>query len=134
MTSPGTSFEGMHCWVKIRPLAEHVVLIAIGGLDVGEHGERPMDAVAALLPADRKVELFIDARDALGPSTDVSAAWAQWLARHRESFFAINMLTGSRFVRLTAGFVRKFAELNEMMRIYTDPGAFETALSLSLAR
>jgi hypothetical protein len=134
MSSPGTTFEGVHCWVKIRPLAERVVLIAIGGRDVGEHGEQPMEAVAALLPAAHKVELFIDARDALGPSTDVSAAWAQWLARRRDSFSEINMLTGSRFVQLTAGFVRKFADLNETMRIYTDPTAFETALSLSLAR
>ena len=40
----------------------------------------------------------------------------------------------TRGVQLTAGFVRKWADLNETMRIYTDATAFETALSLACSR
>jgi hypothetical protein len=43
------------------------------------------------------------------------------------------MLTGSPFIQLTAGFVRRFADLGEVMRIYTDPAAFEGALASSVA-
>jgi len=43
------------------------------------------------------------------------------------------MLTGSRFIRLTADFVRRFAELGDAMRIYTDPAAFDGALSNAIA-
>jgi hypothetical protein len=126
-------FEGVHCTVTVRRLHDWALLVEISGRDVGEHGDRPMTALAGLLPAKGKTELFIDARRALGPSTDVSAAWAVWLAQRREAFSRVNMLTGSRFVQLTADFVRKWSALNDAMRIYTDPTAFETALSLSTA-
>ena len=43
------------------------------------------------------------------------------------------MLTGSRFIRLTADFVRRFADLGELMRIYTDPAVFDGALSNAVA-
>jgi hypothetical protein len=39
------------------------------------------------------------------------------------------MLTGSRFVQLTADFVRRFAELGDAMLIYTDGVAFDEALA-----
>ncbi len=124
-------FDGVHCTVGVRRLEPGVLLVQIRGHDVGEHGDGPMKALAALLPERGTAELFIDARDALGPSTDVSAAWALWLADHRAVFTRVNMLTGSKFVQLTAAFVRKWADLNETMRIYTDATAFETALSLA---
>lgn len=63
---------------------------------------------------------------------DVSSDWAVWLGRHRDALRQISMLTGSRFVQLTADFVRRFAELGEVMRIYTDVSAFEDALSNAL--
>ena len=124
-------FEGVHCTVAVRCVQPNVLLVQIRGRDIGEHGEQPMEALASLLPATGKVELFIDAREALGPSTEVSAGWAVWLAQHRHAFSHINMLTGSKFVQLTAAFVRKWADLNQTMRIYTDATAFETALSLA---
>ena len=133
MDDAAIGFEGVHCTVKIRALAPRVLAdVATGDAD-DEHADRPMIALAGLLPTEGVVELFIDAREALGPSTDVSAGWAQWLARHRTAFARINMLTGSRFVQLTAGFVRKWADLSDTMRIYTDAASFETALSLALA-
>jgi hypothetical protein len=64
----------------------------------------------------------------------VSAAWAQWLAQHRAYLAQIHMLTGSRFVELTAGFVRKFAALEDKMRIYTDAAPFDEALGSAMAR
>lgn len=43
------------------------------------------------------------------------------------------MLTGSRFIQLSAGSVWKFADMGELMLIYTDPASFEGALSNSIA-
>lgn len=133
MAEDAFHFEGVHCTVKVQRVHDWVLLVQVDGRDIGEHGERPMEALSRLLPAHGKAELFIDARRALGPSTDVSASWAVWLAQHRHAFSRVNMLTGSRFVNLTAAFVRKWSELNDAMRIYTDATAFETALSLSVA-
>ena len=46
------------------------------------------------------------------------------------------MLTGSRFIRITAGFVRGFANLEDVMCIYTDAKSFdeELATTISIAR
>jgi hypothetical protein len=41
------------------------------------------------------------------------------------------MLVGSRFIEVTADFVRRFAALEGVMRIYTDPAAFDEELSAS---
>ena len=44
------------------------------------------------------------------------------------------MLTGSRFVQLTADFVRRFAELGDSMSLYTDGKAFDEALQNAVGR
>jgi phage regulator Rha-like protein len=44
------------------------------------------------------------------------------------------MLTGSRFVQLTADFVRRFAELGDAMHVYTDGAAFDEALRAATHR
>ena len=43
------------------------------------------------------------------------------------------MLTGSRFIQMSAEFVRKFAGLEDAMRLYTDPATFDGALAHSIA-
>jgi hypothetical protein len=88
-----------------------------------------MQELSKDLAEGRPVELFIDAREVRGASIEVSGEWAQWLGKHRSHFRHITMLTGSRFIQLTANFVRRFADLGEVMRIYTDPAAFYAALA-----
>jgi hypothetical protein len=124
-------FVSLDCTMTIDELAPGVVLMVIEGIDIGQLGEAPFRTMAQLL-ADRRVELFIDARHARGPSMDVSGDWAVWLGRHRNALRHVSMLTGSRFVQLTADFVRRFAELGDIMRIYTEPSAFEGALADAL--
>jgi hypothetical protein len=101
-------------------------------MDVGELDGRPFVALNELLQVEGPVELFIDARDARGPSVDVSARWAGWLRENRERFQHVNMLTRSRFVQLTADFVQRFADLGDRMRIFTDPTSFDTVLQLAI--
>ena len=74
------------------------------------------------------VHFFIDARDTRGASIEVSGEWAVWLAARKNRFSRISMLVGSRFIEVTADFVRRFAELEGLMRIYTDPRAFDDDL------
>jgi len=123
-----TRLEGVHCTITVDAPASSVVLVIIEGTDVGELGDAPFQAVEARLTSDRKVELFIDARRARGPSIDVSNEWAQWLARHRDALLHASMLTGNRLVGVTADFVRRFADLGDLMRIYDDPSVFDGAL------
>jgi hypothetical protein len=131
MQSAGARLEALDCAMTIDEPAPGVVLVSIEGTDIGRLGDAPFQTLAPLVAGDRRVALFIDARHARA-SIDVSGDWALWLARHRSALCQVSMLTASRFVQVTADFVRRFAELGEQMRIYTDPGAFELALSHAL--
>jgi hypothetical protein len=135
MTTPTPArLEGRHCTMTIGAPEHGVVLVVIEGTDVGDLGSAPFAALDPLVDAaGRRVELFVDARAARGPSIDVSTEWALWLGKNRDRFRHVSMLTASRFVHVTADFVRRFAELGDLMRIYTDPSVFEGALSNALA-
>jgi hypothetical protein len=100
---------------------------SISGRDAGEHGNGPLSLLDDELRSG-PYALFVDARRTLGASIDVSNIWAQWLRAHRDHLLSIHMLTGSKFVQLTADFVRRFADLGDTMRIYTDGAAFDEAL------
>ncbi|MDB4954372.1 MAG: hypothetical protein JWO36_1941 [Myxococcales bacterium] len=122
------SFEGVHSTLTIaRPLS-HVVVLTITGRDAGEHGDGPLQALDDEIRRG-PFSLFIDARRTQGASVDVSNVWAQWLRARRDQLIRIHMLTGSRFVQLTADFVRRFAELGDAMLVYTDGAAFDEALA-----
>jgi hypothetical protein len=121
------TFEGRHSTFAIARPVPYVVVVTITGRDAGEHGNAPLFALEDELRAG-PYALFVDARRTLGASVDVSNIWAQWLRAHRDQLHGIHMLTGSTFVQLTADFVRRFAELGDAMRIYTDGAAFDEAL------
>ena len=121
------TFEGLHSTIVIARPAPHVVLMTISGRDAGEHGDGPQRALDEELRTG-PYALWIDARRTLGASVDVSNVWAQWLRANRDRLHAIHMLTGSKFVQLTADFVRRFAELGDAMHVYTDGAAFDEAL------
>jgi hypothetical protein len=126
-------FKGLHSTMTLDRPRPHIVTLVIIGRDVGEHGDAPLRVLDDELCAGA-FTLFIDARDTRGASVDVSNIWAQWLRRNRDQLHEIHMLTGSRFIQLTADFVRRFAELGDTMRIYTDGAAFDEALQLANRR
>ena len=136
MTAGPIRLEGVHCAITIDRPAPTVVLVTVEGTDTGELGEAPFRAMAPMFEAGPpgaaapdRVELFIDARHARGASIDVSSEWTAWMTRHRDRLHHISMLTGNRFIQLTAEFVRRFADLGDLMRLYTEPSVFEGALS-----
>lgn len=128
MATPAIRFDGIHCNLSIERLAVRVVLMRIGGTDVGEFGDAPMKALEEHIADSSPVHLFIDARDVRGASIEVSGEWAAWLSGHKRALTSVTMLTGSRFIQITAEFVRRFASLEGSMRICTDPAVFEQAL------
>ncbi|MFO0663986.1 MAG: hypothetical protein U0174_08545 [Polyangiaceae bacterium] len=119
--------QGRSASLTFRKVAREVVVLEITGSDGGEHGKAPFACLERAL-ADGPFSLFVDARDTKGASLDVSNSWAQWLARNRHRLGRVHMLTGSRFVKLTADFVRRFAGLGDMMVLYDDPSVFEETL------
>jgi len=125
-------YEGLHCRLSAEQLGPYVMLLRISGSDVGEFGGAPMQVLSEWLADASHVQFFIDARAVRGASVDVSSEWAKWLAKTKEKFDSITMLTGTPFIHITAEFVKRFSELEGIMRICTDPQAFENALNEAL--
>ncbi len=124
-------FEGAHCTLVLDWPAPGVAVVTFSGKDTNEFGDAPFQKLdEGLVPG---TELYIDARKATAASVDVSAEWAKWLGRRKASFAHVSMLTGSKFIQMSAGFVRRFADMGELMRLYTDAVAFDTAVQLSIA-
>jgi hypothetical protein len=126
-------YEGIHCRLAIDRPAAGVIVLKLTGWDVGEFGDAPMKEIGRLLATARPAQLYIDARQVKGATIDVSNDWALWLLSQRSAFSHISMLTGGPFVQLTAKFVRRFAGLDDTMRIYTDAAAFDRALDEAIA-
>jgi hypothetical protein len=132
MQPPDDHYDGVHCNVTIGQLSPRVLVLRISGTDIGEFGDAPMRSLEGRLGAAAPARLFIDARDVRGASIEVSGEWARWLGAHRKELDEIHMLTGSRFVEVTAGFVRRFSALEGVMRIYTEPAVFDAVLRESV--
>lgn len=126
--------EGIHCKFAIARPAPGVLVLRIVGWDTGELGDAPRQQLARDLSDEQPVELFVDAREVRGASVDVSGEWSIWFSKNRTRFSQINMLTGSPFIQLTANFVRRFADLGQIMRIYTEAGIFDAALAEAIER
>jgi hypothetical protein len=122
-------YDGMHCSLIIQRFPPCVVVLRISGCDVGEFGEAPMKALNEIATASNPIDLFIDARDVIGASIEVSGEWARWLIAHKPGLRTVTMLTGSRFIEITAAFVRRFATLEGTMRIFSEPAVFDFVLT-----
>ena len=115
--------------MTIERYAPEVLVLRISGTDVGEFGETPLRKLDELLAGVTQFRLFVDARDVQAASIAVSSEWAQWLIANRTRLRGVEMLTGSRFVQVTADFVRRFAELEGVMHVSTDRRAFDAVLA-----
>jgi hypothetical protein len=122
-------FEGIHCTLTIRRPSAGVVLAVFKGPDVGEFGDSPFQELAKDLAHGLPIELFVDARECLGASINVSNEWAQWMCSHRSQLHRVNILCGSRYLEVTVGFVRRFTQFGDRLRIYTEHDAFYLALT-----
>jgi hypothetical protein len=127
-------YEGRDFRLGIERPAPGIVVVRLSGIDAGEFGDDPLAELDRDLAADRLVELFVDARDVRGATLDVSRLWSDWLHKNRARFKRVTMLTGSRFIELTADFVRRYAGLEEIMHLHTDAGPFDAALGAAIDR
>jgi hypothetical protein len=125
---PSREYEGVHCALTIQRPAPAIAVVVLRGFDIGEFADFPMRELANDLDRYGSIELFIDARAVRGASIEVSGAWTLWMNSRVEQLRQIRLLTGSRYIQITAEFARRFVSLGERMQICTDPRAFEGGL------
>lgn len=129
---PTIEYEGVHCGLKINRPAPGIAVVVLCGCDIGEFADFPMRELGKDLARFGSIELFIDARAVKGASIEVSSEWAFWMRTHRLQLTRISMLTGSRYIHITADFVRRFGGLVDRMKIFTDQRAFDESLLSSV--
>jgi len=129
---PSVEHEGIHSGLTIRRPAPAIVVVVLSGTDIGEFADFPMRELAKDLAQSGTIELFIDARAVKSASIEVSSEWALWMSTHRTQLRQVSMLTGSRYIQITADFVRRFVGLIDRMKIFTDAAAFDESLDTSV--
>jgi hypothetical protein len=128
------NLDGAHCAVVLEQFSPSLVLMRLSGADTGELRDAPMKTLDEWLGESVDVEFFIDARNVRGASIDVSSDWAAWFTANRGRFKSITMLTGNKFIQITAEFVRRFAGLNGIMWVCTESAVFDLAFEQAQRR
>src|SRR4051812_38680788 len=72
------------CVFSYERLRLGTLLVTIRGSDAGQFGTSTLDEIRMELLRQRPLELFVDAREALGPATRVSDEWTHFFSLNRE--------------------------------------------------
>jgi hypothetical protein len=116
-----------------RPKAG-VLLVTIEGYDQGQLGTAPLDELGSVLRVAAPVELFVDARNAVGATVRVSEDWTRFLSRHRAELTHVHVLAGSKAVELTVAIARHLSRTDKLIQLYSDPTIFEVQLAAACKR
>jgi hypothetical protein len=111
-----------------------VLVVAISGHDKGQFGTLTLDEISLALKRDRPLELFIDAREAVGAAVSVSDEWTRFFATNRSDFTRVHVLAGTKVVQLTVAIAQHLSRTGSLIQIYSDAGIFESRLALACDR
>ena len=106
-----------------RPGVLHVV---ITGLDTGQFGTTTLDEIRAEIGRNRPVDLFVDAREAVGAAVSVSDEWTRFFSSHRGDLKRVHVLVGSKVLYLTVAIAQHLSRTGNLIQIYSDPETFDS--------
>jgi hypothetical protein len=112
------------CTFAYRRLKPGALLVTISGHDTGQFGTSSLDEIRLELLRNRPLDLFVDAREALGPSVSVSREWTQFFVLNREQLRRVNVLVGSKVVELTIAIAQHLSRTGNLIQIYSDAEMF----------
>jgi hypothetical protein len=125
--------SGESALVFARPI-QSVLVVTITGYDKGQFGTAPFDEIGSTLRVAAPVQLFIDARNAIGATVRVSEDWTGFLSRHSTELARVHVLVGSKMLELTVAIARHLSRTDRLIQIYADPAVFETQLEAACTR
>jgi hypothetical protein len=117
------------CSFLFQPLRLGAMLVTITGLDTGQFGTRTLDEIRLELLRNRPLELFIDAREAIGAAVSVSNEWTRFFALNREHLSRVSVLVGSKVVELTVAIAQHLSRTGNLIQIYSDPETFDARVT-----
>ena len=101
-----------------------VLLVNISGHDNGQFGTSTLDEIRAELDREREIELFVDAREALGAAVSVSEEWTRFFELNQKNLKRVHVLVGSKVVYLTVAIAQHLSRTGNLIQIYSDPELF----------
>jgi hypothetical protein len=110
-----------------------VLAITITGYDKGQFGTAALDEIVSVLRVAGPVQLFIDARNAVGATVRVSQDWTSFFSRYRRELINVHVLAGSKMVEVTVAIARHLSHTGNLIQIYSDPAVFEDQLARATA-
>ncbi len=120
-------------FVFVRP-TPRTLAISFTGYDKGQFGTAPFDEIGAILRVHSPLELFVDARNAVGATVRVSQDWTSYFSQHKHDFTRIHVLAGSKLIALTIGIVQHLSRTGNLIQIYSDGEAFDAELAAASRR
>ena len=101
-----------------------VLLVTISGHDNGQFGTSTLDEIRAEIDREREIELFVDAREALGAAVSVSEEWTRFFELNQKNLKRVHVLVGSKVVYLTVAIAQHLSRTGNLIQIYSDPELF----------
>lgn len=117
-----------NCEFVFRRPRPAVLSVVITGLDHGQFGTTSLDEIRAEIGRNKPIELFVDAREAVGAAVSVSDEWTRFFSAHREDLKRVHVLVGSKVVYLTVAIAQHLSRTGNLIQIYSDPELFGSRL------
>lgn len=100
-------------------------------MDKGQFGPSTLDEITASLDREGALELFIDAREAVGAAVSVSDEWTRFFSVQRTRLRRVHVLAGSKAVKLTVAIAQHLSRTGDLIQIYSDSQIFDDRLRSS---
>ncbi len=104
------------------------LLVTISGLDKGQFGPSTLNEITTALEREGSLELFVDAREAVGAAVSVSDDWTRFFTIQRTRLRRVHVLAGSKAVKLTVAIAQHLSRTGDLIQIYSDPQIFDDRL------
>jgi hypothetical protein len=104
------------------------LLVTISGLDKGQFGPSTLSEITLALDREGPLELFIDAREAVGATVSVSDEWTRFFTVQRKRLRRVHVLVGSKSIKLTVAIAQHLSNTGDLIQIYSDSQIFEDRL------
>ncbi len=112
-----------------RRLRPGVLLVTITGNDTGQFGTASLDEIRLEMQRHASLELFVDARDAVGVALSVSEEWTRFFSMNRTRLTRVSVLVSSKVVSLTVAIAQHLSRTGNLIQIYSDPETFNARVA-----
>ena len=114
-----------YTFVRICP---GTLYMTIAGRETGDLGRAPLGEFAAEAALHPPLRLFIDMSGLSHVAEPVSDDWTAWFQANQRAVRKVDVLAPEVFVRLIVAVSQVFSRTGDLIRIHTEPCAFEAAV------